>query len=282
MKIIEDVFEFQQFINDAKAKHQSIGFVPTMGALHDGHLSLVKQSKSMAQTTILSVFVNPMQFGPNEDFNQYPRPFQNDVALAKQQGVDVLFQPSPMQMYPLGHSTFIDENNLSNVLCGQFRKGHFKGVLTVVFKLLSLTKPDYLFLGKKDAQQLRMIEHMVEDFNLDVQVIGCDIVREKNGLALSSRNAYLKEEQKAVAVQLSASLFKAKKAFDLGEKSSSVLLSIAKEHLQSFSLIDLQYLELRNWDDFQAPLQVTKKCVLALAAFVGKTRLIDNVMLEPR
>ncbi|MCB0326976.1 MAG: pantoate--beta-alanine ligase [Bdellovibrionales bacterium] len=260
---------------------QDIGFVPTMGALHEGHLSLVDQSLAHRKRTVMSIFVNPAQFGPQEDLDAYPRPFEKDMELAKSRGVDLLFSPEVSEMYGRPDSIRITENHFSRDLCGKYRKGHFDGVCTIVAKLLLLIQPSHLYLGNKDAQQVRVLEKMCQDLFFSTKVIGVPTVREESGLAMSSRNQYLSTEEKHLAAQLYQALSKAKDIFVEGERNSEVILSVARKHLDAFPDINLQYIELLQWEDFSKPERVQKKSLLALAAFLGKTRLIDNVFLDP-
>lgn len=281
MIIVQNIVDLKNKIHTFQKENQSLGFVPTMGALHEGHLSLLKTSKAQTQKTILSIFVNPTQFGPNEDYSKYPRTFEKDCALAKEAGVDLLFFPNKEDIYQNGFSTFVTENELSKKMCGAFRPGHFQGVCTIVLKLLNLTEAHVIFLGNKDAQQLRLIEHMVQDLNLCVRVQGCETLREPSGLALSSRNQYLSPTEKEMAASISKGLFEALKAFEHGEKNTSHLIEIVKNVLKSQKEIKIQYIELLRWRDFQVEHTLTEKSVLGFAGYLGSTRLIDNVFLEP-
>jgi pantoate--beta-alanine ligase len=265
----------------AVRKKYAIGFVPTMGALHEGHLSLVQKSRSENPFTVMSLYVNPTQFGVGEDFGAYPRTPEKDRELAEQNGVDLLWTPTDRDIYPQGFSTFIEETSLSQHFCGRFRSGHFRGVCTVVYHLLRTVEPDRMYLGRKDAQQLRVLEKMAEDLALGVKVVGCTTVREKDGLARSSRNAYLTHQEREIAPALYAALSEAQNAFRKGERGMAELVSIVNRALARTPQIRVQYAELRRWSDFETPERVDAPSVLAVAAFLGKTRLIDNIFLQP-
>ncbi|MEZ4705403.1 MAG: pantoate--beta-alanine ligase [Bdellovibrionota bacterium] len=257
-----------------------LGFVPTMGALHQGHLELVRQSKTLNLPTVMSIFVNPTQFGPHEDLEKYPRPFENDCALARQEGVDVLFAPPIDQMYTTPSWLSVRESHLSSVLCGQYRPGHFDGVCLIVLKLLQLVRPSHLFMGQKDGQQLRIIERMCEELFLPTHVVGVPTVRESDGLAMSSRNQYLHPDQREIAPKLYQALQAAKRAFEDGERDARTLINSVHQNLDGIPGMELQYVDLLRWEDFQFSQTIQKKSILALAAFLGKTRLIDNILLE--
>lgn len=250
-----------------------------MGAVHSGHLSLIERSKSENPFTVMSLFVNPTQFGENEDFDAYPRTLERDQMLAEESGVDLLWTPSREDIYTENFSTFIEETKISQHLCGAHRPKHFRGVCTVVFRLLGVVEPDRIYLGKKDAQQLRVIEKMAEDLALGVKVVGCPTVREEDGLAMSSRNRHLSPKEREIAPALHVALAKAEKAFQQGEKESAALIAVAKKHLANYPEITVQYLELRDWRDFNAPGHIDAPAIVAAAVFLGKTRLIDNLFL---
>lgn len=249
-----------------------------MGALHAGHLSLVERSKRENDLTVMSIFVNPTQFGPQEDFENYPRTFHRDEELAAGARVDILFHPSTHEIYSSTASTWVEESHFSLPFCGPFRLGHFRGVATVVLKLLQMAQPNTLYLGQKDAQQLRVIEKMVDDLDVPVQVIGCPTLREADGLAMSSRNAYLTPAEREVAPLLHSALQKGFAAFQKGERSTEIILSITHDTIDKNKIFRLQYLELRRWSDFETVERVEEKSLLALAAYLGKTRLIDNLI----
>ncbi len=281
MRTVVHKEELSKLLQSAQKQGLSIGFVPTMGALHEGHLSLARRSKKENALTVVSIFVNPTQFGPNEDFDRYPRDLQHDQELLSREKIDYIYAPETGDIYPAGFSTFVEETELSKVLCGVFRPGHFRGVCTVVFRLFRIVRPDRAYFGQKDAQQLRIIEKMTEDLDLEIQIVGCPILREKDGLAMSSRNIYLSGEERVIAPQIHAALQKAQAAFTQGERDTHNLLEMAKSVLAPFPAIETQYLELRRWRDFGVEEKTTEKSVLAFAGHLGKTRLIDNVILIP-
>lgn len=257
-----------------------IAFVPTMGALHEGHLSLVKKASDLADKVIVSIFVNPTQFGPNEDFAKYPRTLQNDIDLLSKLGVDAVFAPNAADIYPSGYQTFISNESMANSLCGANRPGHFSGVLTVVNRLFHLVMPDVAVFGKKDYQQLKIIEAMVRDFGFDLKVEGGDIVRESDGLAMSSRNIRLSSEERAQAPQLFAALKKVETAFQAGERSQDKLIEDAAASIDT-NVFSVDYIEIRGQDyleKFEG--HIDKSAVCFIAARIGDVRLIDNVELQ--
>ncbi|MCI5072500.1 pantoate--beta-alanine ligase [bacterium] len=280
MNVIKSFSDLQNAIEEIKNNKQSLGFVPTMGALHAGHLSLVEASKERCQQTAVSVFVNPMQFGPNEDLKQYPRPLEKDLAMCEQAGVDLVFVPSVEMMYPKNFSFKIMESFFSSHLCGAYRKGYFDGICTVVMKLLHLIPCDQLFMGLKDVEQVKVIEEMIKAFHLPVEMVACPTIREKNGLAMSSRNQYLSDQQREIARHLYQALCLIKETSQSGERVVQTLLGQAENYLQAYPEIKLQYLKILHWDDFLPPEKIEKKFVVALAAFVGSTRLIDNLIID--
>lgn len=273
--------ELRSFTQKHRADQQSIGFVPTMGALHQGHMSLVTASRKTNDATIMSIFVNPTQFGPREDLEKYPRPIEADTELAKQSGVDLLFLPTYATMYPHSSSVFVEETSLTNVLCGPFRPGHFKGVCTVVNKFLNMIQPTEIFLGQKDGQQLRVIEAMVEQLLIPVRVISVPTFREPNGLAMSSRNQYLSVQEKKSASIIFKSLSLAKKLVDEGETHSQKIIDAVKQLLQTENDFQIQYVELVEWKTFLPKEKIEHKSILAIAGFFNQTRLIDNIILDP-
>jgi pantoate--beta-alanine ligase len=281
VKIVHKASEFRDHLWGVQKQGFAVGFVPTMGALHEGHLSLIRRSKAENAVTVVSVFVNPTQFGPNEDFDRYPRDLERDAKLALSEKADFLYAPESPEIYRSGFSTYIEETALSRVLCGAHRPGHFRGVLTVVFRLFNLVRPDRAYFGRKDAQQLRLIEKMAEDLGLDVEIAACPTVRDPDGLAMSSRNAYLVEEERAVAPRIYGALRAAEAAFDAGERRSDRLVDLARAVLAACPSFSVQYLELRTWRDLAEADVVSERSVLAVAGVLGKTRLIDNVILDP-
>lgn len=281
MIIAHSTQELRAFLSQSVAQDASVGFVPTMGALHQGHISLVQASKKQCDVTVMSIFVNPTQFGPKEDLSSYFRPIEKDTEMAKTYGVDVLFLPGEQDIYPPLDSFTISEQTFSSKLCGAYRPGHFQGVCTVVAKLLHLVRPNYLFLGKKDAQQLRIIEKMVEDLFFDVTVVGAPTVREESGLAFSSRNGYLSKDERGAASILYKSLTRAQIEFEKGQRNPDALVACVDEVLSSEPKVRPQYVEILQWRDFARPVQrIDQTCLLAIACFIGDTRLIDNIILE--
>lgn len=259
-----------------------LGLVPTMGALHAGHVSLMELARTRCDTVIVSIFVNPLQFGPQEDLARYPRPIEKDVAQLEAAGVDALFLPEPGEVYPADNSTYVTEDAVSLPLCGALRPGHFRGVATVVLKLFNLTQPHLAFFGQKDAQQCAVIERMVRDLNVPVEIVRGAIMREPDGLAMSSRNVYLEPPERAIAPLLYQSLVAASQAYEAGERDAETLMSIGRAALGAEPGIEIQYWEVRDRQSL-APLKTigADGCLLALAAFVGHTRLIDNLSLGP-
>ncbi|RUM60382.1 MAG: pantoate--beta-alanine ligase [Persephonella sp.] len=278
-KLIKSISEMKEIVKDLKIEGLSIGFVPTMGYLHEGHISLMECSKRENDITIVSIFVNPIQFGKNEDFDKYPRDIERDLKICKEVGVNYLFNPSQKEMYPKGYSTFVIVEGLTEKLCGAFREGHFRGVTTVVNKLFNIVKPDRAYFGKKDYQQLKVIERMVKDLNMDIEIIGCPIVREADGLALSSRNKYLSPEERKSALSISKALFKAKKKFEAGETDPYKLIKLIKNVINSYPYTRIQYVEIVDSETLEPKTKVEKGDIIAVAVFVGDTRLIDNIEL---
>jgi pantoate--beta-alanine ligase len=259
---------------------KTLGFVPTMGALHDGHISLMKQAQAGADVVIASIFVNPLQFGPNEDLSRYPRPLEADVAKLEAAGVDALFLPSVEDMYPPGASSFVDETLVSLPLCGAERPGHFRGVATVVLKLFNLVQPHLAWFGQKDAQQCAVIERMVRDLDVPVEVRRGAIVREPDGLALSSRNVYLSAEDRAAAPLIYQSLLAVKAAYQAGEHDAGKLAAIGRAALAGSERIAVQYWDVRDPESLGVIATVGKRgALLAVAANLGTTRLIDNLLI---
>src|SRR6266513_1751940 len=263
----------------ARAAGKQVGFVPTMGALHEGHLSLVRAAKAQCDVVAASIFVNPTQFGPNEDFSKYPRSFERDRELLENEGVELLFAPSVEEMYPGDAVTFVAVEGLCERLCGKSRPGHFRGVTTVVAKLFHITQPDFAFFGQKDAAQHAIIRHMVRDLHMPLTIEVCPIVREPVGLALSSRNAYLNPEERKSALVLHRSLMRVQKLYQSGDRDSATLISAAKNEISTDATVRLDYFEIVNPDTLEPQSRVEGRTLVAVAAFVGKTRLIDNVVL---
>lgn len=280
MKIFTTVKDAQAFAAAQKKEGKRIGLVPTMGALHEGHLTLMKAAKHKCDIVIASVFVNPTQFGPNEDFDAYPRCFEDDCQKLERVGVDAVFHPEPSEMYPKGYCTYVNvEGDITHKLCGAQRPIHFRGVATVVTKLINITQADEAFFGQKDAQQVVVVRRFVDDLNMPVHINMVPIVREESGLARSSRNAYLSPEEKKAALVLSRSLKMAKTAYDGGETDTEALKAIVTKELQSEPMAVIDYVDLFSFPDLLPVQTVNEECLLAIAVRIGKTRLIDNVIL---
>ena len=279
-KLIQNINEMKQTIKTLKQQNKKIGFVPTMGYLHKGHLSLVECSKKKNDITVVSIFVNPTQFGENEDFDKYPRDLERDLKLCEEAGVDYVFTPKVYEIYPEGYSTYVIMETLTDKLCGKYRPGHFKGVLTVVNKLFNIVQPDNAYFGEKDYQQLIIIKKMVEDLNMNVNVVGCPIIREEDGLAMSSRNKYLSEEERKSALSLSKALFLAKELFEKGETNPQKIKEEMRKLILSYPLVkEIQYIEIVDPKTLEEKQKVEKGDRVLLAVFVGDTRLIDNIEL---
>ena len=262
-----------------RQRGQRLGFVATMGALHEGHLSLVQAARASSDVVAASIFVNPTQFGPNEDLAKYPRSFEADREKLEQAGVELLFAPSVEEMYPAGAVTWVTVEGLSNKLDGRSRPGHFRGVTTIVAKLFHVIEPDAAFFGQKDAAQVAIIRRMVRDLNLPVKIVVCPIVREPDGLAMSSRNAYLDPEQRKRALLLHRSLLRVQRLAEGGERSAAHLVAAGREEFAGQSSVRLDYFEIVDPDTLDAVEDVSGGALAAVAAFVGNTRLIDNVLL---
>lgn len=267
-------------VKSINEKGMSIGFVPTMGFLHEGHLSLIKKSKKDNDITIVSIFVNPTQFGKNEDFNQYPRDLERDINFTEKEGVDFLFIPNISEMYPNGFGTYVNEELQTNILCGKSRPGHFKGVTTIVNKLFNIVKPDRAYFGQKDYQQYIIIKKMVRELNMDVEVIACPIIRESDGLAMSSRNVYLSREDRVKALSLSKALVAAEKIIKNGENDTNLIIDYIKKYIISYGECEIDYVEILNAESLNKMEWVENKVLIAVAVRYGATRLIDNVVVE--
>lgn len=281
MRVIDTIAEMQQQADQWRRDGVRIGFVPTMGFFHEGHLALMRHAGTLADKVVISIFVNPTQFGPNEDFESYPRDRDRDLALARGVGVDVVFAPSVEEMYPGGFQTYVTVEEVTRPLCGASRPGHFRGVATVVAKLFHIVKPHVAVFGEKDYQQLLTIRRMVRDLAMDVQVVGHPIVREEDGLAMSSRNTYLSEEERREALLLSRSLEEARRLVGKGERSGEAILAHVRRVLGAGPHVRIDYAELRDAETLETVKTLSGPALLALAAYVGKARLIDNTVLKP-
>lgn len=272
----------KEYARQARAEGRIVGLVPTMGALHEGHLSLVKRAKQDCSPVIASLFVNPKQFGPQEDFAKYPRSFEEDVKKFTEAGVDGLFAPELAEVYPPGFCTYVNVEGLSERFEGRSRPGHFRGVTTVVLKLLEIVQPHFAYFGRKDAQQARLIQQMARDLNLDTEIVICPIVRERDGLALSSRNAYLNAEERRAATVLYRALNATRSEMAAGVRDALRLQAVMRKVLDSEPLASVDYAEIVDANSFEPVIQVRHACYVLLAVFIGKTRLIDNLLAEPR
>jgi pantoate--beta-alanine ligase len=264
----------------ARAEGRIVGLVPTMGALHDGHLSLIKRAKQDCSPVIASLFVNPKQFGPKEDFAKYPRSFDEDAKKFKEAGVEGLFAPELAEVYPPGFCTYVNVDGLSERLEGRSRPGHFRGVTTVVLKLLEIVQPHFAYFGRKDAQQTRLIQQMVRDLNVDAEIVVCPIVREQDGLALSSRNLYLSAQERRAATLLYRALDTVRSEMAAGVRDALRLQAAMRKVLGSEPLASVDYAEIVDANTFDPVIQVRRSCYALLAVFIGKTRLIDNLLIE--
>jgi pantoate--beta-alanine ligase len=265
---------------EARRAGKRIGFVPTMGALHEGHLSLIRTARAQSDVVIASVFVNPKQFGPNEDFSRYPRDPERDSSMLAAEKTDYLFLPSVDEMYPPDESTWVTVEGITDKLDGRSRPGHFRGVTTVVAKLFNIVQPDLAFFGQKDAAQVAIVNKMVRDLNFDMRIVVCPIVREPDGLAMSSRNAYLTPEQRKQATVLSRALMRVQSLVDRGEASSARLLVAGTQVMAEEPAVKLDYFEIVNRETLDPLSDVSRGALVAVAAFVGNTRLIDNILVS--
>ncbi len=280
MQTVNTIKELRELLQDRNVK--KVGLVPTMGYLHEGHLSLVDEAKKHCDIVVMSIFVNPLQFGPNEDFDRYPRNIERDRTLAKSRGVDLLFVPDINEMYPQPVITTVSVTGITGRLCGKSRPGHFDGVATVVSKLFHIVQPDYAFFGQKDAQQVAVVKRMVEDLNMPVEVVSCPIVREEDGLAMSSRNVYLKPEERAQAKVLYQSLQHARQLINQGETDPAFIQGEIIKLIKTRDRADIDYVEILTYPDLDPPDQIKDNpIIIALAVKFGKTRLIDNVIMDP-
>ncbi len=282
MDTIRTIAWMKEHTRQARGEGRIVGLVPTMGALHQGHLSLIERAKRDCSPVIASIFVNPKQFGPNEDFAKYPRSFEADREKLERAGVDSLFAPEPAEIYPNGFATYVKVEGLSERLEGRSRPGHFRGVATVVMKLLQIVQPNFAYFGRKDAQQARLITQMARDLNLDTEIVVCPLVREPDGLALSSRNAYLNPEERTAATVLHRALEAAKHEMAAGVRDALQVQDVLRRTLVSERLATVDYAEIVDADSFQPVTRVNRACYVLLAVFIGKTRLIDNLYIEPK
>jgi len=280
MKVLSDPQKLNKLVKEISCKKRSIGFVPTMGALHLGHLSLIKQAAKDNDIVVVSIFVNPAQFGPGEDLKKYPRSLKRDLEICRRSKVDLVFLPSDNIMYPQGFSTFVNVEGLSNKLCGIFRPGHFRGVATVVAKLINIVNPDVIYLGQKDAQQAIIISRMVKDLNFPVKIKVMPTLREKDGLALSSRNIYLEKAQRSDALVLSKALSLAKSMINCGQRDCVRIINRMKQLIAKKKQIKVEYISIVDLEKLEDIKKINQSCLIALAVKIGKTRLIDNFIFN--
>jgi pantoate--beta-alanine ligase len=280
MQICRTVEEISAFVRQARADGKIVGLVPTMGYFHEGHLTLMREAKKSCDAVVVSLYVNPLQFGPKEDLAQYPRDFDRDCAMAREVGVDAIFSPADEEMYPAGFSTFVEVTGITEKLCGLSRPGHFRGVATVVTKLFNIVRPDRAYFGQKDAQQAMVIERMVTDLNMGPEIVLVPIVREDDGLAMSSRNVYLNDEQRRAAPVLYRSLCAFREAVARGERDVQELRGQIVQMIASTPGAEMDYVEILSVPDLEPLDKVRGKCIAALAVRFGRTRLIDNIIVE--
>lgn len=280
MQIVKTIDEVRKTVKAWKKEGLTVGLVPTMGYLHEGHQSLIKKSVEQNDRTVVSVFVNPIQFGPNEDLESYPRDLEADAKLCESTGADIIFNPEPEEMYADGFVSFINMTGLPNALCGLTRPIHFKGVCTVVGKLFNIVTPDRAYFGQKDAQQLAIIKRMVADLNMNVKVYGCPIVREEDGLAKSSRNSYLSAEERKAALCLSRSIFAAQDLIEGGERNADIVRAAVREIIEAEPLAQIDYIEVVDLGNMQPVDSLDESGLVAIAVYIGKTRLIDNYLFD--
>ncbi len=278
MKTVKTVKEMKK--NAKEYREKSVGFVPTMGYLHEGHLSLIRRARQENDIVVVSIFVNPTQFGPTEDLDRYPRDLKRDLELLEEQKVDYVFVPTTGDMYPQGFSTSLRVSKLTDHLCGFYRPGHFDGVVLIVNKLFNIVKPTRAYFGQKDAQQFRVLKRMVDDLNMDIEMIEMPIVREKDGLAMSSRNIYLSDEERKNALVLHRALLYAKEEIEKGRKDAYKIRLESISLMRKYPLVRVQYFEIVNEENLQPVARVESDVIIATAAFVGNTRLIDNEIVK--
>jgi pantoate--beta-alanine ligase len=280
MQIIETIYEMQQKVISLKKQSLQIGFVPTMGYLHEGHLSLIKKSKSENDITVISIFVNPLQFGPKEDLSTYPRDFERDYQLAMNEGVDFLFYPSVSEMYPTEPSVLVTVTDRTDVLCGKSRPGHFDGVATVLTKLFHIILPDKAYFGLKDAQQVAVVDGLINDFHFPIELVPVETIREDDGLAKSSRNVFLSEKERQEATSLYKSLQLAKQKMVSGDREYNQIVSFMKTYIQENTSGIVDYIEVYSYPQLKQVTGLEKKLIIALAVKFSKARLIDNIIIQ--
>ena len=281
MKIVETIDEVREQVRAWRREGLSVGLVPTMGYLHEGHKSLIDRAVKDNDRVVVSVFVNPMQFAPTEDLESYPRDMERDASLCEKAGAALIFHPQPEEMYPADFSSYIDMDTLTGGLCGKSRPIHFRGVCTVVAKLFHIVEPDRAYFGQKDAQQLAVIRHMVSDLSFGIEIVGCPIIREEDGLAKSSRNTYLDQEERKAALVLSQSLQEGRALIETGERGAEAVAGAVAARIQTEPLAKIDYVEVVDWNTLEPVAEIQKPVLVAIAVYIGKTRLIDNFIYEP-
>ncbi|MBF0120138.1 MAG: pantoate--beta-alanine ligase [Desulfobacterales bacterium] len=281
MEIISDIKKMREWSDNVRLKEQRIGFVPTMGFLHEGHLSLIREAQRYSEKVVLSIFVNPTQFGPSEDFSKYPRNLQRDLEMVEKENVNIVFTPGHEKLYPKGYQTYVQLESLPNHLCGISRPTHFRGVATIVTKLFNIVNPHIAVFGQKDYQQVAVIKQMVEDLNFDIKIIASPTIRESDGLAMSSRNTYLSPEQRLSSTSLYQSLKKTQALIKEGIKDVNTLIDNAKKIILNFSETSIDYIKICDIQTLEDMININQPVLMALAVKVGKTRLIDNMVLYP-
>lgn len=280
MKVVKTIREVRDIVAGWRKEGLTVGLVPTMGYLHEGHQSLIRKSVAQNDRTVVSVFVNPIQFGPTEDLEAYPRDLERDKQAVEDAGGDLIFNPEPEEMYPGHFTSFIDTTETTELLCGAVRPIHFRGVCTVVGKLFNIVAPDRAYFGQKDAQQLATIRRFVRDLNFNIEIVPCPIVREEDGLAKSSRNTYLNAEERKAALILSQSLRKGREAIEEGERNVAKVVAIIRESLQTEPLARIDYVEVVDFENIQRIDTIQGETLVAIAVYIGKTRLIDNFIVN--
>ena len=280
MEIVKTVGEIRDIVKAWRREGLTVGLVPTMGYLHEGHQSLIARSAAQNDRTVVSVFVNPIQFGPNEDLEAYPRDIERDKAAVVAAGGDVIFHPEPEEMYPPHFTSFVDTTETTELLCGAVRPVHFRGVCTVVSKIFNIVQPDRAYFGQKDAQQLATIKRFVRDLNFDIEIVPCPIVREEDGLAKSSRNTYLNPQERKAALILSKSLTIGRQLVEAGERDANVVATAIRQHLETEPLAKVDYVEVVDFQTVQRVNRIAGETLVAIAVYIGKTRLIDNFIVN--
>jgi len=280
MKIIRNIKEMSGFSKKQQIKGKTIGFVPTMGALHEGHLSLIRQAHKENDIVVVSIFINPIQFGPKEDYRRYPRNLRLDTQLCRREGADLIFFPHAQQMYPGNYKTYVNVSDLSDVLCGKFRPGHFKGVATVVTKFFNIVRPDMAYFGRKDAQQAIIIKKLAYDLNIPIRIKVMPTVCERDGLAMSSRNAYLNKEERLDAASLHQALILAKNLIKRGDTDSADIIRKIRRLINKKKSACIQYISIVKHKDLEPLDKIRGKALIALSVWIGKTRLIDNIVVS--